>query len=98
MAETVKMCDMNIAVSTKVFEMLNQGKVRVKRPGEDFCTHYFIVTDVEPKELIYPEGWYYAKGAFRNKHMSTTGMYQEALMQTTSGKFWKNMATYCTLD
>lgn len=98
MAETVKMCDMNIAISTKVFEMLNLGKVHVKRPGENFCTNYIIVTDVEPKDLIYPEGWYYAKGNFRNKHMSTTGIYQEAYMMTSSGKRWTNLATYCTLD
>lgn len=98
MAKTVKMCDMPIALSIKVFEMLNSGKIQVKKPGEDFCTQYQIVTDVEPKDLTYPEGWYYAKGAFRNKHMSTTGMYQEARMRTSSGESWREKATYCTLE
>lgn len=99
MAKTVKMCDMSIAVATKVFEMLNDGKVRVKAPSDDgLCTCYFIVTDVEPKDLTYPEGWYYAKGAFRNKHQSTTGFYEEAIMLTTSNKLWKESARYCTFD
>ena len=98
MAKTVKMCDMPIVVATKVFEMLNPGKVRVKVPGDGWCTRYFIVTDVEPKDLTYPEGWYYAKGTFRNKHQSTTGFYEEAIMRTSDGEFWKKNATYCTLD
>ena len=98
MAETIKMCDMSIAVATKVFEMLNPGRVHVKKPGDDWCTRYFIITDIEPKELIYPEGWYYAKGAFRNKHTSTNGYYSEAVMRNSQGDFWKERARYCTWE
>lgn len=98
MAKTVKMCDMPIAVATKVFEMLNPGIVRVQVPDYVLITRYFIVTDVEPKDLTYPEGWYYAKGAFRNKHLSSTGMYEESRMRTSNGEYWKQKATYCTLD
>ena len=97
-AKTVKMCDMSIAVATKVFEMLNNGKVVVKRPGEGYCAYYIVVTDVEPSDLVYPEGWYYAKGSFRNKHMSTTGFYGEANMVTSKGEFWGHRAKYCTKD
>ena len=93
-AKTVKMCDMSIAVATKVFEMLNNGKLQAKFIN----ARYFIVTDVEPKDLTYPEGWYYAKGSFRNKHMSTTGMYGEAYMQTSDGTLWIEKVNYCTLD
>ena len=96
--KNVKMCDMPISVAVKVFSMLNEGKVKVKVPGENFCTSYIIVTDVEPKDLIYPEGWYYAKGAFRNKHLSTTGFYEEAKMLTSNGEPWGICATYCTMD
>ena len=97
-AKTVKMCDMPIEVATKVFEMLNPGKVRVKVPDGRLCVRYFIVTDVEPKDLTYPEGWYYAKGYFRNKHKSTTGAYHEVIMRTSDGERWSKSATYCTLD
>jgi len=76
MARTIKMCDMPIAIAAKTFEMLNPGKVHVNVQE----TECFIVTDVHPDDLTYPEGWYFAKGAFRNKHTSTTGIYQEAPM------------------
>ena len=90
------MCNMPIGVATKVFEMLNHGKVRIISPGVH-CSRYLIITDVEPKNLVYPEGWYYAKGSFRNKHTSTNGMYEEAMMLTSDRQYWKNRATYCTL-
>ena len=97
-AKIVKMCDMPIAVAVKVFSMLNEGKIEVKEPGDFFCTCYMVVTDVEPKDLVYPEGWYYAKGAFRNKHLSTTGMYEEAKMFTSYGEPWSDSAKYCTMN
>ena len=61
-------------------------------------TQALIVTDTEPKDLVYPEGWYYAKGSFRNKHMSSTGIYSEVLMMKSDGSFWGDEAKYCTLD
>ena len=78
--------------------MLNEGKIRVKVPGENFCASYIVVTDVEPNDLIYPEGQYYAQGAFRNKHLSTTGIYEEAKMLTSNGEPWGNIAKYYTMD
>lgn len=98
-AETVKMCDMNMRIAATVFEMLNEGKVKIKTPKYPEMSVYRIeiVTDVEPKDLTYPEGWYYAKGCFRNKHQSTTGRYSEARMVKSDGESWRNIAHYCTL-
>ena len=95
MTETVKMCDMDKSIVSKVFEMLNGGNVHLKETDSYFGT--VIVTDVEPKELIYPEGWYYAKGTLRNKHTSTTGIYEEILFMKSNGDTWRDTATYCTL-
>lgn len=92
--KVVKMCDLSVGVAIQVFIMLNPGKIMVKRNGV-FDT--IIITDVEPKNLVYPEGWYYAKGCFRNKHTSTTGMYGEAPMLKSNGKCWGDSAKYCTL-
>ena len=95
-AKTVKSCDLPLSIATKVFAAeLNPGKVEVKKSVYGDLS---IVTDVEPKDLTYPEGWYYAKGDFRNKHQSTTGLYEECPMTTSKGKSWSKKATYCTLD
>jgi len=96
MAKTVKMCDMNKAIASRVFQMLNGSNVRLKETYSYFGT--IIVTDIEPKDLVYPEGWYYAKGALRNKHTSTTGSYDEIRMVKSNGVAWEDIANYCTLD
>ena len=95
MADTVKMCNMNKRIAAVVFKMLNQGKVRLE--GHPFY-EVAIITDIEPKNLVYPEGWYYAKGKLRNKHTSTTGLYEEIPMLRSNGSLWRDIATYCTLD
>ena len=97
MAKTVKMCDMRSEIAVKVFKMLNPDTVKIKEKGF-LCSRNLILTDTEPKNLIYPEGWYYAKGAFRNKHTSTTGVYEEVPMLTSAGEHWKERANYCTLE
>ena len=93
MAITIKSCDFNEYIAGEVFRMLNSEKVSWGRKN-GFHT---LITDTEPKELLYPEGWYYAKGAFRNKHMSTTGMYGEIPMVKSDGTSWRDLAIYCTL-
>ena len=95
MANTVKMCDMKKNIAISVFKMLNGRNVQLKEYGPMGTV---IVTDVEPKNLIYPEGWYYAKGAFMNKHTSSTGFYEEVEMIQSTGVSWRNSATYCTLE
>lgn len=96
MAKTVKMCDMSKAIATKVFKMLNGSNVHLKETCDYFGT--IIVTDIEPKNLVYPEGWYYAKGSFRNKHTSSTGIYDEVRMEKSNGTSWEDIANYCTHD
>lgn len=95
MATTVKMCNMSKGIATNVFKMLNGRNVQLKEHG---AMGTVIVTDIEPKNLIYPEGWYYAKGSFRNKHTSTTGIYEEVTMLNSNGAFWEDTATYSTLE
>lgn len=96
MAKTVKMCDMPLHIAAKVLEMLNPGKVKYVNDVE--IESPMLITDVAPNELIYPEGWYYAKGSFRNKHTSTTGIYQCVDMVKSNGEFWEEYAKYCTLE
>lgn len=93
MATTVKMCDMSKYIAATVFEMLNYGNVHLK---DIKFIGTIIVTDIEPKKLVYPEGWYYAKGSLRNKHTSTTGMYEEIPMVKSNGDSWEEIAHYCT--
>lgn len=93
MAKTVKMCDLMGETAARVFVMLNPGKVRIhKHTYTD--GNVSIVTDVEPKDLTYPEGWYYAKGYFTNKHNSTTGMYSAIVMFNENYDIWD--VPYCT--
>lgn len=94
MAKTIKMCDMTADIAVKVFQMLNGGKIRVER-GK-FGWEKIIITNVDPLNLVYPEGWYYAKGCFRNKHNSTSGVYEEVMMVKANGDFWADSARYCT--
>ena len=92
-AKEVKMCDLPARIAALVFKSLNYGKLELYIDGYG---NRYIITDVEPKHLTYPEGWYYAKGAFRNKHNSTTGVYEEICMRKTNGDFWSRCAKYCT--
>ena len=97
MAKTVKMCDMSKYIAAKVFQMLNgQENVLIQEP-DMFC-ELAIVTNIEPRDLVYPEGWYYANGFLRNKHTSTTGLYEEIPMIRPNGDDWSDYALYCTLE
>ena len=95
MAKTVKSSDYPVSIALKVFYMLNHETIQITK---DSTLQALIVTDTEPKDLVYPEGWYYAKGSFRNKHMSSNGIYSEVLMMKSDGSFWGDEAKYCTLD
>ena len=93
-AKQVKSCDYGWKIAVTVFAMLNPRTVRLR--SCDYTTFEArIITDVEPKDLVYPEGWYYAKGHFRNKHQSTTGVYSEIAMIYSDGSF--HHENYCTL-
>ena len=93
MAQTIKSCNYPGEIASRIFEMLNSD-VKYSRNEHGVKV---IITDTDPKELIYPEGWYYAKGRFRNKHQSTTGMYDEVYMFNSKGVCWSDKAKYCTL-
>lgn len=93
MTKVVKMCDMDQRIALTVFKMLNGDRITIeKRPSETV-----IVTDVEPENLVYPEGWYYAKGSFRNKHTCTTSGYSEIYMERSDGCDWCSIAKYATI-
>ena len=94
-AKVVKSCDLPVRVALTVFELLNANAVKVtnKYRGVHLLS---ITTDTEPKDLTYPEGWYYAKGCFRNKHESTTGIYSEVEMFKSDGTPWRKVAKYQT--
>lgn len=96
MAKTVKMCDMNDTIAANVFVMLNPGKLSLKGFVSSIGKVTGIVTTVEPKELTYPEGWYYAKGRFTNKHNSSNGVYYSVFMFDQNGKILE--FPYCTSD
>lgn len=73
-----KLCDMPIAVSAKIFELLNPDKVTI---NEDSFNHRLeIIYNANPKDLIYPEGWYYTQGFFTNKYNNITDNYEKILM------------------
>ena len=92
MAATVKMCDMSKEIVAVVFRMLNHGKVLLK--DHDFCGKV-IITDTEPKYLVYPEGWYYANGTLKNKP-SKNGKHEEVSMINGNGDWWGDLAHYST--
>ncbi len=76
MKKIVKSCDLPGLVAAKLFVELNKGKVVLEHQYGKPC----LITDENPEELVHPEGWYYAKESFRNKHNSSTGMYSEVPM------------------
>lgn len=92
MAKTARTADLNGRMAANLFVALNPMEV------EYFHNHPFfqssaseggiIVTDVDPNDLTYPEGWYFAKGTFRNKHNTTTGMYDEIPIIKSDGGSW----------
>ena len=88
------MCDMPVEISVRVFKSLNGDNIQLK---EHSFFRNIIVTDIEPKDLIYPEGWYYAKGYFENKYTSSTGIYRKVPMRKLDGTDWGDVAKYCTL-
>ena len=85
MAHTVKTADLPIRLAAKLFAALNMENVIYVR-RDPFCEgsgQCALISSLDPEELIYPEGWYFAKGHFRNKH--NTGNY-----------FYDQMPIYCS--
>lgn len=88
----VKMADMDIAIAATVFQMLNREHVEVIISPEGTVKQLSVI-DANPEELLFPEGWYLKwvldeqknerRYWFRNKHNSTTGVYQEIRITLT---------------
>lgn len=89
---TVKTADLAASLAANLFAALNPMEVEYMRyhpfnqPSRP--TIGIIVTDVNPDELYYPEGWYYAKGYFRNKFNTSSGLYEEIPMHKRDGTPW----------
>lgn len=96
MAKTKKIVDSSVEIAAELLEKLNPGKVRIEKTGLSGFVEKIIMTNVRPMDLVYPEGWYYAEGCFRNKHNSASGMYYEMLMIKGDGSFWEDI--YCDSD
>ena len=81
---TIKCCDLDGTIAAQLFALLNPTTVTIDWSEGDAV----IVTNVDPDQLTYPEGWYYAKGCLRNQHTSTTGVYSEVAMVDSAYQPW----------
>ena len=92
MTNNIKKCDTKKSVALEVFKMLNDNRVKVIM-GKNGAV---IVTNIEPKNLIYPEGWYYNKGKFCRKNTDQKEESVEVEMINLDGNSWKDYADYAT--
>lgn len=82
-----KTCDLPGRIAAELLVLLNPGMAFIREfpySSRDFE----IVTKNHPEKLVFPEGWYFAKGTFRNKHYMTTGAYSEVSMVDQAGNPW----------
>ena len=92
-AKVIKTADLPKRLVLQIFKEINGNKVEIRTEANG---ELVIVTMTEPIKLTYPEGWYYAKGTLRNKHTSTTGIYEEIPMRRRDGVSWAAIARYST--
>ena len=89
---TVKTADLAASLAGNLFAALNPMEVEFMRYHPFNQSQYpgsgVIITDTNPEELYYPEGWYFAKGNFRNKHNTSSGKYDEIPMLRSDGTPW----------
>ena len=84
--KTLEMRDLSLDMAAKVFEILNNGNLEI-------VTLYgnpYILTNVEPKDLVYPSGWYYNYGFFRAFHVENEFIE----LYDRSGISWSKKASY----
>ena len=103
---TIKTCNLYEKNAAKLLQMINGGEskvdIRMHRHSKTNSTHGYplcltIVTDIDPKDLLYPEGWYYSSGYFTNKLTATNKFrFAEVYMEKFDGTPWENVAKYCT--
>lgn len=89
MERTIKTADLPGRIAAKLFATINKDSMVIFLNRDPFVegTHGgpVLICSTNPKELVYPEGWYFAKGHFRNKGNSTTGIYSEVPFYRSGG-------------
>lgn len=89
---TVRTADLAASLAANLFAALNPMEVEFMRyhpfNQDAFPATGVIITDADPESLYYPEGWYFAKGNFRNKYNTTSGVYEEVPMLKSDGTPW----------
>ena len=88
MNKTVKFAEVSCEVAATAFAMLNPGRVSYEEKIGEFGAYKALVTDTNPEELTYPEGWSFSKGCFTNKHNSTIGLYTALVITKSNGDTW----------
>lgn len=59
------------------------------------CSNIVLSTDKHPRDLVYPEGWFYSHGTLTNKGNSSTGKYYEMKMLKKDGSNWADTFPDC---
>jgi len=87
MTHTVKMVDFPARLAAKIFATLNHDKNVIFLNSDPFWEtgQCAIISGYNPEELVYPEGWYFAKGNLRNKHNTESGIYGEVPIYRSGG-------------
>ena len=83
MVKTFKTADLSVHTAAGLLAEMNYGVEYY--PNSPFGSDGgVIVTDTNPEDLLYPEGWYFAKGLFRNKRNATL----ELPFVRRNAKYW----------
>jgi hypothetical protein len=80
----VKSSDMNADAAVAALISLNDG---VTYCGGNAWSRY-LKSIKDPANLVFPEGWYFCKHCFRNKHNSSTGLYEEVPVYHLDDEYW----------
>ena len=86
-SKIVRTADLPLSIVVRVLESLNRGKIILVTYGDDIT----IVTDTNPRQFIFPEGWYCSNGVFTNKFHATRH-YSEAKIVNSRGSTWMGTA------
>lgn len=85
--EVVKTCDLPKSAAIAAFVALNEDEGK-ELEVKAVARSYVIQSVQDPAEMLFPGGWYFAKGSLRNKHHSTTGAYAEIEVVDATGRSW----------
>lgn len=55
-SKIVRTADLPLSIVVRVLESLNRGKIILVTYGDDIT----IVTDTNPRQFNFPEGWYFS--------------------------------------